>query len=416
MPPRHGKSELLSKYLPFWYLAHFPNKRIILSSYEATFAASLGKKVRDLLRDYGKEYFGLELDESSRSTSSFLIKNYGGGMSTAGAGGPITGKGADLFIIDDPVKNDTEANSPTIRNKIWDWFLSTCYTRMEPNGTIIIIMTRWHQDDLVGRIMENDDISREWKQISLPAIAESDDILYRNIGEPLWEQRFDLEKLKSTKDMIGNYWFSALYQQHPTPKDGSIFQRTHFKYYFAEGAFYYIKDNDRTLSVEINSLDTFISIDLAVSVSELADYTVAVVASRTNTGQILIVDVKRKKMQASGHLDFIKELDLKYKPKIIGIESVQYQIALIESAIREGLPVVKLKADKDKISRSLPMAAKIERGIVYFNINAPWLAEFERELLEFPNGKHDDQVDSLAYIERLISPLSNFLPVSRLRN
>lgn len=155
MPPRHGKSELISKYFPFWYLGHFPDKRIILTSYEASFAQSWGRKVKELIEEFGEPIFKIKLNPSSRSAKSFDIKEHYGGMACAGAGGAITGKGADLIIIDDPVKNDKQAHSIVYRERIWDWFLATVYTRLEPEGAIIVVMTRWHEDDLCGRIIES---------------------------------------------------------------------------------------------------------------------------------------------------------------------------------------------------------------------------------------------------------------------
>jgi len=144
MPPRHGKSEKISKYFPAWYLLTKPNNRIILSSYEANFAASWGRKVRNLIAEFG--YLkGVFLDPKANAADRFFIKGFKGELNTAGAGGAITGKGADVIIIDDPVKNAEQAQSPVYQEKIWDWYRSTAYTRLEPDGAIIIIMTRWHQ-------------------------------------------------------------------------------------------------------------------------------------------------------------------------------------------------------------------------------------------------------------------------------
>jgi len=414
MPPRHGKSELISKYLPFWFLGSFPDKRVILSSYEKGFAASFGRKVRDLINEHGKKLFDIELRNDSRSVSDFNLIHHKGGMNTAGAGGAITGKGADLFIIDDPVKNDASANSPVIRDNIWDWFLATAYTRIEPGGSIILVMTRWHQDDLAGRIIENlkDD---NWKVINLPAFANEHDVLRREINEPLWAERFDANKLLEISETLGSYWFSALYQQEPSIKNGSIFKRLNFKYFRDENEFYYLDDLNNIRFIAKNEISIYVAVDLAISRSNMADYTVAVVAGRTRSGEILIMDVIREKISTSEHLNFLQKIYHQFSPIIIGIEAVQYQISLIENAAKAGLPVSSLRADKDKISRSLAIAAKIEQGIVYFRKNANWLQEFEKELLEFPNGKHDDQVDGFAYIERIIAPITNLKPVGRKR-
>lgn len=412
MPPRHGKSELISKYLPFWFLGNYPDKRIILSSYEHRFAASFGRKVRDLIIEYGKELFNIELSKNSKATSEFNLMDNAGGMSTAGAGGPITGKGADLMIIDDPIKNDMAANSPTIRDNTWDWFTATVFTRLEPNANIIIVMTRWHQDDLCGRIINNLK-NDEWKIIKLPALADNDDVLGRKYNEPLWQERYNIDAIESIRQTIGSYWFAALYQQEPTNRNGAIFKKLHFKYFWNENDLYYLENGQNKSVVHNSNIDIFIAVDLAISTSTYSDYTVAVVAGRTNFGDILIIDILREKIEPSYHLNFLQKLKNKYSPHIIGIEGVQYQKVLIENAAREGLPVMQLKADRDKISRALPIVAKLEQGIIYFDKNAYWLNEFEKELLEFPYSRHDDQVDAFAYIERIIAPVSNITPVSR---
>jgi hypothetical protein len=170
VPPRHGKSELVSKYFPAWFLGVYRNRRIILAGYEASFAASWGRKARTLLESHG-DMFGVQVDQKSSASDAWNIKGAEGGMQTAGVGGPITGKGADVLIIDDPIKNYEEAHSETFREKTWDWFTSTAYTRLEPNGTVILVQTRWHEDDLAGRIIR--DMKHEkWRVINFPALAD----------------------------------------------------------------------------------------------------------------------------------------------------------------------------------------------------------------------------------------------------
>ena len=415
MPPRHGKSELISKYLPFWFLGNFPMKKVILTSYEANFAAGWGRKVRDLVEENGSRLFGISLDESSYSGSNFLLKTRGGGMSTAGSGGPITGKGADLLIIDDPVKNDAEAMSQTIRDNIWDWFLATAYTRIEPGGSVVIIMTRWHQDDLIGRILNSKELKKNWDIINLPAFAEENDILGRQIGQPLWNERYSAASLNNIKSTLGNYWFSSLYQQSPYQKEGALFRKQYFRYFTEQSDGFLLElPTDTKYRRNIN-MTVYAAVDLAVKTTERSDYTVAVIALYSPEGDILISDVIREKLESASHLDLLRNIYQKYKPSVIGIESVQYQTSLIESAMRAGLPVTELKANKDKMTRAIPMAAKMENGIVYFRKDALWLREFERELEEFPDGRHDDQADAFAYLDRIISYSSGSYPMSMKR-
>ena len=173
LPPRHGKSQLISQYFPAWYLGTFPDRRTILTSYEAGFAAGWGRRARDVLEEFGPEVFEVSVREDSSAADRWDINGHVGGMITAGVGGAITGRGADLLIIDDPVKNSEDAASKTMRDKAWEWYQSTAYTRLEPGGAIILVMTRWNEDDLAGRILKESQTGGEkWEVMNLPAIAE----------------------------------------------------------------------------------------------------------------------------------------------------------------------------------------------------------------------------------------------------
>ncbi|MCX6156201.1 MAG: phage terminase large subunit [Candidatus Kapabacteria bacterium] len=417
MPPRHGKSELISKYFPAWFLCKFPDKRVILAAYGSSLAVSFGRKIRNLLKGNSK-FFNIELDPASCSVHSFSIKGHDGGMDSVGVGGAITGKGADLLIIDDPVKNYKEANSQTHRDNIWEWFISTAYTRIEPDGAIIIVMTRWHDDDLCGRLLNKsyEDIKDKWEFLCLPAIAELDDPLERNAGDALWKRRFNLKKLLSIKNQLGNYWFSALYQQRPSPMGGGIFKRSFFKYYSDDNEFYYLYHLNLTkidsIKFRKSECSIYASMDLAVTQNQTSDYTVIILFAVTKMRDVLILDIIRDRFQGADHLNLLKRVYERFKPSIIGIESTQYQVTLVQSALREGLPVKKLKPDADKVTRALAMQARVEAGTVYFKSEAAWLNEFEQELLMFPNVKHDDQTDAFSYIAKLIEPVSNNAPAA----
>lgn len=151
MPPRHGKSTLISIYFPIWYILKNPNHRVILTSYNSEFSSQFGSEILDIINSGN---FDLKLSKNNKSKNFIKFENQKGSLSFVGAGGSLTGKGADLIIIDDPIKNDTEANSPLERDNLWNWFLSTVYTRLEPNGIILIVMTRWHKDDICGRLIK----------------------------------------------------------------------------------------------------------------------------------------------------------------------------------------------------------------------------------------------------------------------
>jgi hypothetical protein len=221
MPPRHGKSSLCSHYFPAWYLGNYPGLNVILASYEADFAASWGRRARDVLEEHGPPVFGVRVSRDSSAANRWEIAGHGGGMMTAGVGGPLTGKEANVIILDDPVKNDQEANSPTYREHLWEWYRATLYTRLEPGGAIILIQTRWNQDDLAGRLLqEMEDGGERWDVLRFPALAEDNNPLGREPGEPLWPQRFNKKRLQEIRRTISSYWWAALYQQRPAPAPG----------------------------------------------------------------------------------------------------------------------------------------------------------------------------------------------------
>ncbi len=219
-PPRHGKSEFLSVNTPIWHLETFPHKRIILASYSSDLATEFALKVRDAFQDEDlRLLLNTRLRKDKQRVNDFKTTK-GGGMVSIGVGGGATGKGADLFLLDDFVKNAEEALSETQKKKNWDWLLSTAITRLEPGATIIVLATRWDKNDLIGMIIDKyaelEDAGFEPPTIiNFPAIAEANDVLGREIGEPLWPERYDEKALALRKAMMGSYWWDALYQQRP---------------------------------------------------------------------------------------------------------------------------------------------------------------------------------------------------------
>ncbi len=411
MPPRHGKSELISHYFPFWYLSNFRNENVIFTTYSQAFANHFGKRLRSLFREFGNKMFGLELDKNYKSASEIKIDKSKGSIYCVGSGGSLTGRGADLMIIDDPIKNHKDASSAKLRDNLWDWFQSTAYTRLEPDAAIILVMTRWHEDDICGRLLESE--LNEWEVLKLPAIAEEDnDELNRVLGEPLWEKRFDIERLNKAKQSMGTYFFSGLYQQRPAPLEGGNFPKTSFKYFQTNEEFYLL-DSNQSKAIPRKDCKIYSTMDLAMSTKETADYTVLLTFAVTPDKSVLVLDVIRKRMESSEHISLILNNYANWLPSIIGIESVQFQTFLINHAREIGLPIQNLKADKDKLTRSYPIANLLSAGKVYFQQNAHWLYEFERELMLFPNATHDDQVDAFSYICQMIAPISNFDPFGK---
>jgi predicted phage terminase large subunit-like protein len=394
-PPRHGKSELISKYTPAWWLGTFPDDKVILGSYEASFAAGWGGKARDLLEEHGLSIFGIQVSHASRARDEWSIKGRRGEMHTCGVGGPMTGKGADILIIDDPFKNDKEANSETIRESKWEWWKSTARTRLEPGGKIIILQTRWHEDDLVGRILESE--PGRWKVLNLPAIAEEDDALGREPGEALCPQRFDTPALQELETAVGEYWWNALFQGRPGAKDGNIFKDEWFLNRFRVSGDHYIVGDKK---IPIRNCTHFWTVDTASTLKKTSDYTALGMWAATKGSKLLLLDVFHAKLEEP---DIVPTIQKKYeatpkrqRPQVIGIEDLGiFQQA--ERATKPMLVVERLEADKDKLSRSLTFAAMAKAGKVWFNEDARWFDKYKAEHTSFPRGKHDDQVDMSSY-------------------
>ena len=220
-PPRHGKSELISHWLPAWFLGRNPDKRVMLAAYSGDFACHWGRLARQTIDEHGPAYFGVRVSPETRGASRWDLAGYRGGMSTAGIGGLFTGLGADLLIIDDPVKNAEEAISDSTREAHWQWWQSTAWTRIEPepgnlSGVAVVIMTRWHQDDLAGRLIRwGETRPGLLRRISLPAFAGEDDLIGRAPGAPLWPERLPTDFLELRHSALDEYWWQALYQQNP---------------------------------------------------------------------------------------------------------------------------------------------------------------------------------------------------------
>lgn len=396
MPPRHGKSLLCSQYFPAWFIGRF-RKRVILTSYEATFAASWGRLARDTLTTWGEPVFGVRVSEKSSAGDWWELEEAQGRhgvMMTAGVGGAITGKGADLLIIDDPIKNAEEAQSATYREKAWRWYTSTAYTRLEPGAAVLEIQTRWHEDDLAGRILRESERPDEWRVLSLPAVAEHDETyritgcapFTRREGDALWPARFDAARLTAIRQDIGARDFAALYQQHPTPASGLIWRREWFRPYR-----------------ELPPLNRIIqTVDTAFKTGVASDYSVIATWGATATGYYLI-DVWRGRVEFPELKRAILMQCAKHTPSATYIEdAASGQSALQELRRETNLPLIPIKPIGSKEGRAAGVSPLAEAGKVFVPQDAEWLADWIEEHVAFPLGAHDDMVDTTSMaLERL---------------
>ncbi len=382
LPPRHGKSELISHWTPVWFLNEFPKDHVILASYEATFAGTWGRKVRNSIQE-NPDKLGIELSRDSTAVSNWELVS-GGGMWTAGVGGAITGKGANLFIIDDPIKNYAEAYSPVYRESIDQWYQTVAYTRLEPGASIVIIMTRWHNDDLVGRIV--DKFGDKWDVVNLPALAEKGDPLGRQETEPLWPERYDTPALHETAEAIGGLsgrnWLS-LYQQRPVEEGGNIFKDYWWQTYR-----------------ELPPLELIGQYwDTAFKKGAKTDYSVCVTLGRHVRG-VCVLDIYREKVEFPELLRQVRAQFAKWKPNILKVEDAASGTPLIQTLTRDTrLPIIAISATDSKEIRANRQTGIVEAGRVALPEEAEWLAIFLDEMTSFPAGVHDDIVD--AFVEGL---------------
>ena len=393
LPPRHSKSEMVSVHFPPWVFGRNKNKSIMQASYSADLAMEFGRQARNIVAsgEY-KNLFTTTLAEDSQSKSVWST-NGRGRYNALGVGGAATGKGADILIIDDPIKNRKDADSFLVRENIYRWYQSTARTRLSPKGAVILVVTRWHDDDLAGRLLA-EDTNKEWEVISLPAIAEEDEE-HRKKGEALWPTQFDLPNLLQTKKEVGLYEWTSLYQQNPLNAETQEFLKSMFKPITAQ---------------EVSSRRTtcWITIDPAVKEKDNADYTGWVI-NRVDIENNWYIKASHKRMNSTSLINHIFDLWNKERPDAMGIEETTYYDAVypflkLEMIKRNIFPVIyPLKhhgTNKELRIRSL--LPRYEAGKVYHIENE--CESLEEEQIRFPKGKNDDIVDALAYMEQIVQP------------
>lgn len=378
IPPQHGKSMTITETLPSWYLGKFPTKRIIEASYSEDFAQLFGRRNLRKIEQFGKEIFNIEKGKIANNTE-FELSNGIGGMISRGMLSGVTGRPADLMIIDDPVKNRQEADSKTYRDRIWAEWNDSFKSRLSFGAKVIIIQTRWHEDDFAGRIIKNE---KHVTVINLKCEADDNDPLGRKPGEALCpeigkgnEWLKDFKSTFTTKE--GNRTWNALYQGSPTPDDGNIFKRKWFQYYEKLPTLPYM----------------LISVDATFKDKEDNDFVSIQVWGKKNV-DFYLVDRVKEHLGFTETLNVIRQLRNKYDQcSAVLIEDKANGSAIIEVLQREFSGVVPINPEGGKIARANAVSPSFESGNVYLPKTAKWLYDYETELISFPNAEHDDDVD-----------------------
>ncbi len=403
MPPRHGKSEAVSRLFTAYYLYRYPERWVGVNSYADALARTLGRNARDHYQTAGG---ALKADASAMN---HWESGGGGGVWAAGVGGPITGKGFHLGVVDDPLKNAEEAASETIREKQRDWYRSTFYTRAEPGAAVVIIQTRWHEDDLSGWLLASegseDDEPERWHIVCMPAVAVDVPPVWpgpctvepdvRAPGEALCPERYPLARLRKLKRRIGDYFWSALYQQRPTPPEGEMFRRAQFQ----------VMDSLPQMAYTMRYWDK------AGSVSKSAKKTAGVKIGLSRDGRVFVLHSVNGKWKTLERREVMLQtaradgrgvaIGIEQEPGSSGLDSVADELRMLT-----GFGAFADSPSGDKDTRLRPFQAQVEAGNVWL-ARGDWNEGYIDEMCSLPHGTYRDQADATAgAFNRLVDVIS----------
>lgn len=394
IPPRHGKSLLASRLLPAAYLLAHPDRFVGISSYSAELAEGFSRNAREMYKQAGGA-----LDPYKQAVNDWATQG-GGGLWAAGVGGAITGRSGHLLIVDDPVKNREDAESPRMMEKLRDWYTSTLYTRLEPNvGAIVVIQTRWSENDLIGQLLESEmnvsEKGREnWTILDLPAISE--DISDRPVlpehcniipdwreepGMALCPQRYDIDDLERIREAVGSRDFASLYQQRPAPEGGNMFDPNWWQYWSHD-----------TLMPEFQRI--MLSVDCTFTDSKNSDYVVGMVVAQAGNS-FFVLDMAREKLDVVGTMAMISRMYKRHSLSGTIIELAASGYAVYQMMQKRVPGLIGFKPEKSKQARASSIVPLVEAGNVYLPASAPWLDALINEFSLFPASRNDDTVDAL---------------------
>jgi predicted phage terminase large subunit-like protein len=415
LPPQHGKSTILSRWTPGWYLGNYPNRRVILVTYGSEYSKEYGGFVRTLMEDRGQELFGVQVAQDTKAKNKWRIEgSFNGGMDAEGHQGQITGKPGDLLLMDDLVKNSTEAQSEIYRNKIWDTYQSVINTRRSPVASQILLMTHWHRLDIAGRIMDMCDGSptarARWEIVRLPALAHENDPLGREPGEALWPERYSKNYLEELRDSTSPYWWSALYDCHPISGDMQEWPNDYF-----EGDIYFDEwpsPNDIVFKI--------IALDPSKGKKPTSDFSAFVMLAIGRDGTAYVdADLERRPSEVikehAGKLMKQFEADLfvlegnAWQDELMdpillrmqahGVERGHEKVLIVEHFSSTG-------GSKVERIRASTIGERLKTRYIKFKRNSHGVRLLVEQLREFPMAEHDDGPDAL---EMALAQVGNVL-------
>lgn len=397
-PPRTGKTELLLRFIA-WHVGRNPDRPVLYASYGADLAWEKSGEARAVVasEDFGEVFPDVRLDPASRSVQRWRVAGHRGSVQAQGVGGPLTGKGGHLIVIDDPVKNRQDADSPTMREATWKWYTSTLRTRLEPGGRIIVVMTRWHEDDLAGRLLakaHEDPQADQWTVVKLPALAKGPgdhegaplqpDPLGRQPGEALDPGRYDVPALLRTKASIGERDWTALYDQEPRPDEGTVFKAPWLTYTQAVPGLAY----------------QCVVWDTAFEEKQASDFSAAVWVGRGENGHLYARPLVNERVTFPDLVRLAKEQVRRWPQAEHLVEGKASGKSLRQQLQADGIPLIEIAPHGDKVARAHTITRYFEAGLVHLVGDAdasPLLDTLESQMLAFPQAAHDDLVDALVY-------------------
>lgn len=407
--PQEGKSTRVSLRFAEWLLIHNPDLRIAIVSYADEIARRWGADIKldveTFNGDEGTLDLGLRLRADTRAAGRWQIDGRKGGVYCVGVGGALAGKPVDVLLWDDPLKDMEQAQSKKYRDRAKRFWQAVAVPRLGPGSKVVLITTRWHEDDPAGWLLKNE--PSRWRVVSIPAIAESpDDPLGRAPGEPMISARGDRD-WAAIRASVGEYVWSALYQQRPAPAAGGLFKRAKLRYWtpMVDDLSRHGLTGGRRVDLAGRALPLddcwrFLTVDLAASTKTSADYTAAGAWGISPDGDLILLEAVRERIEETDHWSLVRPLRERWAADTVFVESRMFGTTMVIDATRAGVPVAELKADTDKVTRALPATARADTGRLWLPASGDEAAHVVDELLAFPNGAHDDYVDVVSYAAR----------------